>query len=425
MSETSTERAMISLLLRYPDETFNDAGGLIGPEMFKDDFCRITWQAAESNLAQSKPVSIRALRSHPGLSKRTEDLRQCAGEAITVAHLTYHVKEMVDLANRRKLQAIAKLIDDRITTASATELAEEVMAALAVTMGASESEDKRWKSAKDVMLETVTSIQESQARRGALIGYNTGLPSLNGLMGGLQGGKLYVIAGRPAKGKSVLGLQIAAYACRYEGVAAGVFSLEMANHEVGQRLIATETGVHIAEIMNGSDDGTGQLGIARQLTYAKIQEAAASLAQTKLLFRDYATLSALSLRVETRKLVQSSNVKIILLDYLQLCQMRGNASDRRLAVGEITKTCKQLAKQYDIAFIVISQLSREADGKQVISLSQLADSDEIGRDADLVACINDDQDLDVVKNRSGPGGLIPLNFDGPTFKFTEDESRQS
>ena len=66
---------------------------------------------------------------------------------------------------------------------------------------------------------------------------------------------------------------------------------------------------------------------------------------------------------------------------------------------------------------MVSQLSRSADGRQEMSLSQLADSDEIGRDADVVACINDDQDLDVIKNRSGPTGLVPLHFDGPTFHF--------
>jgi replicative DNA helicase len=410
---------MIALLLRYPDETLNESASLISPEMFDDDFCRLAWAAAEANVAQSKPVSIRALRSHSGLKKRSEDLRQCAGEAITAAHLTYHISEMVDLASRRKLQAIATMIDERIATASATQLAEEVMVKLTDSLGASEADDKRWKTAKDVMLETVTSIEESQARRGALIGYSTGIRSLNGLTGGLQAGRLYVIAGRPAKGKSVLGLQLASYACRHAGVAAGVFSLEMANHEIGQRLIATETGVNIGEIMNGVDDGTGKIGIARQQTYSKIMEAAATLAQTRLLFRDYATLTALSLRVETRKIVQTAGVKIILLDYLQLCQMRGNANDRRLAIGEITKTCKQLSKQYNLVFIVISQLGRSADGKQEMSLSQLADSDEIGRDADVVACINEDQDLDVVKNRSGPTGLIPLDFDGPTFQFRQ------
>ena len=237
--------------------------------------------------------------------------------------------------------------------------------------------------------------------------------------------KTYLLSDGTVTHNSVLGFQIASYACRYHQVPTVMFSLEMSNTEIGQRMLASESGVEIGEIMEGVDDGSGnRAGSASASSYLKINQAAATLAQTKMLFRDYPIMTALSLRVEVRKHVQKYGVKIILIDYLQLFTMKGNAQDRRLAIGEVTKTCKQLAKQYNIVIILISQLNRDGDGKSNMSLNMLSDSDEIGRDADCVMCLNNEQDLDVIKNRSGATGFIPMDFDGPTFTFREGKYDQ-
>ena len=414
--DTDPERILIALLLKYPDETLNEASGIVDATMFSTPFYRNVWEVVEANLSDSKPVSVRVLRRDPKLSKRAEDLRGLLTEAVTAAHLTFHVAEMVDLVSRRRLLKIAQLIDDRISTASATQLAEEVIGEITGILTSNQAEERNWKSAQEVLHLALTSIEASQARGGQLIGYRTGLPYLDQLLGGLQTKRLYVVAGRPAKGKSVMAMQIAAYACRYHKIPVAVFSLEMPAEEVGQRLISAESEVPIGEMMGGIEDGR-----AKASSYIRISQSVSVMAGMSLHVRDYHQLSALSLRIEVRKIVQQHGIKIIVLDYLQLCQMRGDSNERRLQLGEITKTCKQLSKQYDLAFVVVSQLGRSADGKQQMSLSQLADSDEIGRDADAVLCINDDQDLDVVKNRSGPTGLVPLHFTGDTFKFLPGE----
>ena len=393
----------------------------LSAESFIEPFHRIIWRTVEGFVSEAKPTAIRFLRKHPNLSNRTDELREIADAAVTKQTVSYFVRDLVDLVNRRKLQRIAALIEDKILISSPTDLAEEVMAELSSSLGSADPDDKKWKHANEIMLETVKSIEESQERRGRLIGYSTGIGYLNRLTGGLQGGRVYVIAGRPAKGKSVMPMQIASYAARHGDVAAAFFSLEMPNHELGQRLIASEAKVPIGEIMNGVDDGEGNTGIARKATYEKIMMAATAIAGAKIHFRDYGSMSVLSLQIETRKIIQTTGAKIIALDYLQLMEMRGGSQDRRLAIGEITKACKRLAKQFGVVFIVVSQLGCTADGRQEISLSDLADSDEIGRDADVVACLNDDQNLHVIKNRSGGTALIPLHFDGPTFTFTQGQ----
>ncbi len=418
-TELDPEQMMAACVMRAADETLTEAEGLLSPSMFEDLLCRDIWEVSTGLFAENKPVNLLTLRKHPKLKNRADDLRQIRAGFTTTAHLSHHIAQFVDLVSKRKLMEVARLIDNQIVTSPASQIIDSVIASITDIASDSATEERKTKDAKTVMLGAVASIEESQKRGGKIIGYRTGISRLDRAISGLQPGRLYIVAGRPAKGKSVLGVQIASYASRYEGVPAVMFSLEMTNDEIGQRLISTETGIHISEIMEGVDDGSGPTCLASQAAYSKINQAAAALAQTKLLFRDYPIMTALSLRVEVRRHVQKYGAKIFLIDYLQLFTTRGSAQDRRLAIGEITKTCKQLSKQYDVAIILISQLNREGDGKVNMSLNHLSDSDEIGRDADVVICLNDEQDIDVIKNRSGATGRIPMHFDGPTFKFTE------
>jgi replicative DNA helicase len=414
------EQMMAAFVLRIPDDTLNEAEGVIAPSMFENDLCRRVWEACSERYAENKPCTLQALRKDPRLKGCGEELRRLRGLLVSTAHLSFHISEFIDLVSRRRLMDVAKMIDEQITTLPAAQIIDSVMRSIGDIASDSGSAERRTSDAKQVMLETLQSIEESQKRGGKLIGYATGIGKLDRAISGLQGGRVYVIAGRPASGKSLMGVQIASYACRYHQVPTVMFSLEMSNTEIGQRMLASESGVEIGEIMEGVDDGSGnRAGSASASSYLKINQAAATLAQTKMLFRDYPIMTALSLRVEVRKHVQKYGVKIILIDYLQLFTMKGNAQDRRLAIGEVTKTCKQLAKQYDIAIILISQLNRDGDGKTNMSLNMLSDSDEIGRDADCVMCLNSERDLDVIKNRSGATGFIPLDFDGPHFRFTE------
>lgn len=423
--EVCPEQMMAAFALRVPDETLNEAEGVILPGMFESDLCRRVWETCQEYYADNKPITLATLRKDARLKGSADELRELRGHFTSPAHLSFHISEFVDLVSRRRLMNVAKMIDEQITTLPAAQIIDSVIREVGDITSDSGSAERRTSNAKQVMLETLQSIEESQKRGGKLIGYATGIGKLDRAISGLQGGRVYVIAGRPAKGKSVLGFQIASYACRYHQVPTVMFSLEMSNTEIGQRMLASESGVEIGEIMEGVDDGSGnRAGSASASSYLKINQAAATLAQTKMLFRDYPIMTALSLRVEVRKHVQKYGVKIILIDYLQLFTMKGNAQDRRLAIGEVTKTCKQLSKQYDVAIILISQLNRDGDGKSNMSLNMLSDSDEIGRDADCVMCLNDEQDLDVIKNRSGATGFIPLDFDGPTFTFREGKYDQ-
>lgn len=407
------ERPLIASLLTYPDETLNAAANVISADHFSIRLHRLLWEQVAERVENNEPITPRALRKVRELEKHSEEIRQLFVEAPTAAHIDWQVAQLADQVAKRRLLEAAKLIEEQLGSKPSIELAQEAVNALTAAIGGVEAKKKHWKTAVEVMVDATKAIEEAQKNQGRLLGYTTGFESLDKVTNGLQPGRLYVVAARPGQGKSVLGMQLAVDACKAHGVPVAIFSMEMPDEEVGLRLIASESGVN-AQKLTGKEQWS-------ERDFHRMLYSTEEMRDRPIYVRDQADLNRLSLRMETRKIVSQFGVKVIVLDYLQLIQTTGGVKERRYEIGEITKTCKHLAKEYDIAFIVISQLNRDADGKQA-TLSNLADSDEIGRDADVVLTIGMDQDtIDVIKNRGGRIGQIPVRFIGENFRFQQEE----
>ena len=243
-------------------------------------------------------------------------------------------------------------------------------------------------------------------------GVKTGFKELDELTGGLRAGNMIVIAARPAVGKSTLGLDIARHAAIKDGSAAVIFSLEMSRSEITMRMLSAEARVGLNSIRSGHMNDQEWQAIAKCM---------GEISEAPLFIDDSPNLSLMEIRAKARRLKQRHNLKLIVIDYLQLMTSGKRVENRQQEVSEFSRNLKLLAKELEIPVIAISQLNRSseqrADKKPM--LSDLRESGSIEQDADMVILLHRDDlydqqmrpgeaDLNVVKHRNGPTRIITV-----------------
>ncbi|MEI8222081.1 MAG: replicative DNA helicase [Actinomycetes bacterium] len=242
-------------------------------------------------------------------------------------------------------------------------------------------------------------------------GVKSGFKDLDALTNGFHAGNMIVLAARPAVGKSTLGLDIARHAAIHNGDAAVIFSLEMSRSEITMRMLSAEARVGLNNIRSGSlsDDEWGRL--AKRM---------GEISDAPLFIDDSPNLSLMEIRAKARRLKQRHNLKLIVIDYLQLMSSGKRVESRQQEVSEFSRNLKLLAKELGVPVIAISQLNRSpeqrADKKPM--LSDLRESGSIEQDADMVILLHRD-DLYEGSSRSGEADLIVAKHrNGPTRTIT-------
>ena len=236
-------------------------------------------------------------------------------------------------------------------------------------------------------------------------GLSTGLRDLDELTGGFAKGNLIIVAGRPSQGKSAFSMQIAEHVSNKESVI--IFSLEMTKREVASRFLKYHES---------------KVGKSQALHH---------LHSLKLFIDDKAAITLHHIRAQCRKIKRKQGLSMIVVDYLQL--MQGKGDNRVQEIGAISRGLKAIAKEFDIPVVALSQLSRKVEERtdKRPLMSDLRDSGEIEQDADLILFIYRDEtyhpDTDLKglgeviarKNRNGSTGDIDLKFDGATTRFSD------
>ncbi len=301
--------------------------------------------------------------------------------------------QIYDLALLRELITVGRnLVESALDTSESLapmEQIEEAEAALfKVAEGASGmSEAQSFGMATHKALGMIETAINSG---GHVSGITTGLTSVNEKIGGLHNSDLLILAGRPGMGKTALATNIAFNAAdrllrdRAEGIAktvgAGVafFSLEMSSDQLATRILAEQAGISSEALRMGK--------ISRE-DFQKLSFASQRLAELPLYIDDTPALSIAALRTRARRLKRRHDIGMIVVDYLQLLQGSGRATDNRVnEISEISRGLKTLAKELDVPVIALSQLSRaveQRDDKRP-QLSDLRESGSIEQDADIV-----------------------------------------
>ena len=201
----------------------------------------------------------------------------------------------------------------------------------------------------EVLGGTVDEIEAAGHRGEGMVGVPTGFADLDRLTNGLHPGQMIVIAARPAMGKSTFAIDIARSAAIRNNATTCVFSLEMGRNEITMRLLAAEARIHLQKLRNGSlgDDDWQKLAN----TMGKISEA-------PLFIDDSPNMSLMEIRAKCRRLKQRHDLKLVVIDYLQLMSSGKRVESRQQEVSEFSRALKLLAKELEVPVIALSQLNR-------------------------------------------------------------------
>lgn len=259
---------------------------------------------------------------------------------------------------------------------------------------------------------------------GVLPGIPTGFIDLDKLLSGLHNSDLILIAARPGMGKTALMLNIASNVAKKDFPVA-VFNLEMSGEQLAKRVLSAESQIEGEKIRNAQFE---------ESEWNKLAETLENLESVPLYIDDSTDVTVASIRAKCRKLKIEKDIKLIVIDYLQLMQSGGKSDNRTTEIAEISRALKIMAKELNVPVIVGSQLSREVEKRadKRPMLSDLRESGAIEQDADIVMFIyrdsyyNKDEtdarfqniaELIVAKHRNGSAGTIKLAFDGSHASF--------
>lgn len=258
--------------------------------------------------------------------------------------------------------------------------------------------------------------------KGNLLGLETGLDDLDHFLQGLKNSDFMILAARPSMGKTAFALNIASYLAVEKDIPVVFFSLEMSSIQLIHRIFSIRGLIDMTELKSGN--------LNNQMTQELIN-ISNKLSCSKLIIQDNIFNLAV-LRSTARKLRRERNIKLIIIDYLQLLEGT-HRENRNLEISEISRSLKLLAKELDIPIIALSQLSRSVESRQIKKpmLSDLRESGSLEQDADIVMFLYREDyynpetknenitDVIIAKNRNGPTGTIPVYFHKEYVRFQD------
>ena len=274
----------------------------------------------------------------------------------------------------------------------------------------------------DIVVAALEKLELIRASGGSVIGVPSGLLDLDDITSGFQEGDLIIIAGRPGMGKTALALSMIRNAALEADVGVGMFSLEMANHQLAMRLLCAEARV---------DSHFVRTGKLPAKLWKNLGLSAGDLEKAPIYLDDSPALTVLELRAKARRLKAEHNIGMIVVDYLQLMQGPRGVENRQQEISVISRSLKALAKELSIPVVALSQLSRavEQRAERKPQLSDLRESGAIEQDADVVIFLyrpwvysQEDEDegkaeIIVAKQRNGPTGHVSASFISKYARF--------
>ena len=416
------EAAVLGALLLDQD-AISQVIDIIDATDFYRDAHRKIFQAIISLFERNEPTDLITLTTELSNRKQLNDLGGAfylaglADNVSTAANAEYHANIVHEKAMSRKLitssnQIIARAFDQSENPDDLLDEAEQMIFAL------SERRLKRgFTHLNPILHDTFENIERLHERSTGVTGVATGFNKLDEMTAGFQPGELIIVAARPSMGKTALCLNIARHASVEDKVGVGIFSLEMANHQLAQRMLCSEARVdsHLMRTGRLPSDAWSNLSIA-----------VGSLAKAPIFIDETPALTVLEMRSRARRLMsENENLGLLVVDYLQLMRGPKGIESRQQEISIISRSLKALAKELNVPIIALSQLSRavESRGDGRPQLSDLRESGAIEQDADVVLFIYrpvrygkveeaelNKAEIIIGKQRNGPVGSVELVF---------------
>jgi len=440
----SLEEAVIGAML-IDEKGVDEVIEILIPEVFYKKSHQLIFESIERLFKNSEPIDLLTVSAD---LKKSKTLKNVGGEFYLIelsqkvsssAHIEHHARIIQQKFIQRKLiqisnEVIQKAYDESTDVLDLLDQAESKL--YDVTQGHLK---KSSVSAEDLVREAKRKIEEIAKLKG-LSGVPSGFDKLDSITSGWQPSDLIIIASRPGMGKTALSLSMARNIAIEHKIPVAFFSLEMSAIQLITRLISAETGLK-SDILR-----TGKLAPHE---WQQLNNQITDLESAPLFIDDTPSLTIFELRAKARRLVSSNDIKVIIIDYLQLMHLGSSTKtgNREQEISIISRNLKALAKELNVPVIALSQLSRAVEtrsGTKRPILSDLRESGAIEQDADIVSFIYrpeyygidnwDDElqtpsqgqgELIIAKHRNGALGNVRLRFTAELGKFEDTEGYDS
>jgi replicative DNA helicase len=404
------ESSVISTLLNVP-ERFDTVGAILKPEMFHDLGNRAIYKAISVLVMACKPVDL-------------VTVYEAMKQAGTVGDVAMNVRRYAEIVAERALmrglisaadQSREVAITPGLSGSERLDKCQNLFQQLAVARTTREP-----KSAGEFVVSFLDRLQDL-ADGKIQAGIRTRIPTLDTMLGGgFKSGKQIVLAARPSVGKSALAMEFA-YAFAEQGIPSAILSMEMESAELVNRLTARIGSIELEHL------STGRL---TESEWTAVADAVSRIGGLPLYIDDQPGLTLGDIQAKARKLSREHGIRLLVVDYLQLCSPSDSKANRHHQIEELSRGLKVLAKQLGITTVVLSQLNREVEKRTSgrPTLADLKESGAIEEDADTVILLSADGirengdvvvNAEIAKNRGGRKGAVKLAFSGRYQRFVE------
>lgn len=431
------EKSVLSCLLQRPDELMDEFDEL---GMAADDFYnpahRQLFEHIRKTLAQGGDFDLvkftqRAMEN--GIAAKMggpEFITEIYCYSPNTYHFPQHCREIADRSLRRalitKASDIIGMAHDLNGDHDASVIADIAEKSILDARGSRDNESHTY-TIKELLRRAVGRYEQAvTSGETDAFGYKTGFPTFDYMTGGLKAGNLYIIAARPSMGKTTLMCNMLEQLGSENKHPCDFYSLEMSQDAVTDRMISQASRINLSEIMKG------------ELTKGSMRAISSSMQayeSAPITVIDKAGITATQIRTKTRRRCKNNGVKAVFIDYLQIlgAEDRIERTDDRVLCKNALKNLKELAKECSIPVVLLAQLNRSADGIPASrhNFSHLKDCGNIEQDADVIMTIGrpeEEQDedqqvvkrtLNILKQRNGATGTIPINFLKEATRFYE------
>ncbi len=425
------EQAVLGAMLIKKEAISEVVTILIGTDFYRDAH-RIIFDAMLELFNKNEAVDLititEQLRKNEQLDKvgGIAYVTSLANSVPTAANIEYHAKIVKEKGQLRHLINSATAIagmgyEDNENVIDVMDKAEKMILEVAAKRGGGD-----FTPIKNILLDTFSKIEVLYASKGGITGTPTGFKDLDKLTSGLQPSDLILVAARPSMGKTAFTLNLATHIAVREKKAVAFFSLEMSKEQLVQRMLCSEGAIDSQRLRIGELDDKD---------WGKLISAADRLSTAPIFIDDTAGITVMELRSKARRLKTEYDLKLIVIDYLQL--MQGSSSkggdNRQQEISEISRSLKALARELNVPVIALSQLSRSVESRQVKKpmLSDLRESGSLEQDADIVMFLYREDyydpdtenknitDVIIAKHRNGPVDTVQLFFHKQFTKFAD------
>ena len=414
--------------------------GFLRPEHFYDQKHSTIYSAMLSLYEERKPIDILTLTEKLKAAKGYKEvgggvylteLTNIVPTSANVEHYANIIKE--DSAKRELISVSGELSQMAFDTSkSLREILDKTeRSVFSISQSAME---KNFIPMKEILTQSFDRLEELQTKGGGgLRGIPTGFKDLDNILAGMQGSNLLILASRPGIGKTAFVLNVARHVAIKESQPVGIFSLEMSQEELGDRLLIIQSNVDAFKFKTGRLEDSD---------FDQLQDAMGLLADAPIYIDDTPGISIMEMRTKARRLQVEKGLRLLIVDYLQLVDPGRRYDNRVQEVSIVSQALKNIARELKVPLLCVSQLNRavETRSSKKPQLADLRESGSIEQDADVVMFLyrpEEEQEkeqvvlgdkiateLAIAKHRNGACTTINYIFSGPTYHFREVEKRR-